>query len=246
MSVRRLRRLGEPVAGLAAGGGMQPTSVGASEPGGQATPELPADVGHRRAGERAGLLEAEVVELEPGDLAVAPAADDRLGDLVGLHAELGPGVGRSGAQLADEVGHEHQLIGLSFGVAGEQLINQGPVGLGNSRMQQRGRADDQDGADLEFAGGSWRQQEAEVTVGDPARLQHLTERARAQLGHCPPPAVLAMDARGIRLPGPQGRRPRSPVDQDKQERWRAQAAGRSRIRTVAAYRSMSASDSTWS
>ena len=62
-------------------------------------------------------------------------------------------------------------------------------------MQQRGRGDDQDGAGLGFAGGSWRQQQAEVAVGDPAGLQHLTERLRAELVYCPPPAVLAMDAR---------------------------------------------------
>jgi hypothetical protein len=45
-----------------------------------------------------------------------------------------------------------------------------PVGLGNSRMQQRGRGDDQDGAGLGFTSGSWRQLQAEVAVGDPARL----------------------------------------------------------------------------
>ena len=43
-------------------------------------------------------------------------------------------------------------------------------------MQQSGRGDDQDGSGLGFAGGSWRQQEAEVAVGDPARLQDLAER----------------------------------------------------------------------
>jgi hypothetical protein len=46
-----------------------------------------------------------------------------------------------------------------------------------------------------FAGGSWRQQQAQVTVGDPARLQDLTERVRAQLVHGPPPGFLAMAAR---------------------------------------------------
>ena len=43
--------LREPVAGLAAAGGMQPAPVGASEPGGQAAAELGADVGHCRPGE---------------------------------------------------------------------------------------------------------------------------------------------------------------------------------------------------
>jgi len=84
--------LGEPVAGLAAAGGMQPAPLDTSQPGGQAAAELAADIGHRRPGERAGLLEAEVVNLQPADLAVMAAADDRLGDLVGVDADLGPGV----------------------------------------------------------------------------------------------------------------------------------------------------------
>jgi hypothetical protein len=62
------------VAGSVAAGRMQPAPVDVSEPGGQ----LAADIGHRRPGERAGLLQAEIVELQPGHLAVAPAADDRL------------------------------------------------------------------------------------------------------------------------------------------------------------------------
>jgi hypothetical protein len=53
--------------------------------------ELAPVIGHRRPGERAGLLEAEVVDLQPAHLAVLPAADDRLGDLLGVDADLGPG-----------------------------------------------------------------------------------------------------------------------------------------------------------
>jgi hypothetical protein len=53
---------------------MQPTLVGAAEPGGQAAAELAADIGHRRPGERVGLLKAQVVDLQPGDLAVTPAS----------------------------------------------------------------------------------------------------------------------------------------------------------------------------
>jgi hypothetical protein len=87
----RVRWLQEPVAGSAAGG-MQPAPMDAGEPGGQAAAELAADRGHRRPGERASLLQAKVVNLEPGDLAVLPAADDRLGDLDGVDAKLGPGV----------------------------------------------------------------------------------------------------------------------------------------------------------
>jgi hypothetical protein len=79
------RRVGGRWWGVASAGGT-------SKPGGQAAAELAADVGHRRPGERLGLLEAEVIDLQPGCLAVPPAADDRLGDLVGVDADLGPGV----------------------------------------------------------------------------------------------------------------------------------------------------------
>jgi hypothetical protein len=77
--------------------------VGAGEPGGQAAAELAADIDHGRAGERAGLLEGEVVHLQPGDLTGLPAADDRLGDLVGVHIDRRPGVLGPGAQLTSEV-----------------------------------------------------------------------------------------------------------------------------------------------
>jgi hypothetical protein len=43
--------LGEPAAGSAAGGGMQPAPVDAGKSGGQATAELAANIGHRRPGE---------------------------------------------------------------------------------------------------------------------------------------------------------------------------------------------------
>jgi hypothetical protein len=56
-------------------------------------------------------------------------------------------------------------------VAGEQLVDQAAGRLGNPRVQQRGWGDDQDGAGLGLAGGSWWQQQAEVAVGDPAGLQ---------------------------------------------------------------------------
>ena len=98
---------------------------------------------------------------------------------------FGPGVVGPGAQLTGQVGHKHQLTGLPLGVAGEQLVDQAAGRLGNPRVQQRGRGDDQDGAGLGLAGGSWRQQQAEVAVGDPARLQDLAERVRAELVHCP-------------------------------------------------------------
>ena len=41
------------------------------------------------------------------------------------------------------------------------------------------------------AGGSWGQQQAEVAVGDPARLQELPERIRAKLSTARPPPSLA-------------------------------------------------------
>ena len=134
---------------------MQTAPMDATKPGGQAAAELAADVGHRRSGERAGLLEAEVVDLQPGDLAVLPAADDRLGDLVGVDADLGSGVLGPGAQLTGEVGDKHQLTGLPLGVAGEQLVDQAAGWLGTTRVQQRGRGDDQDGAGFGFPGGRW-------------------------------------------------------------------------------------------
>ena len=80
----------------------------------------------------------------------------RLGDLLGVDTDLRPGVLGPGAQLTGEVGHKHQLTRLSFGVAGEQLVDQAAGRLGNTRMQQRGWGDDQDGAGLAFAGGRRR------------------------------------------------------------------------------------------
>jgi hypothetical protein len=162
---------------------MQPAPVGASKPRGQPAAQLAADVGHRRAGERAGLLQAEVVDLQPADLAVPPAVDDRLGDLVGLHADRRPDVGGPGAQLYREVGHKHQLTRLAFGVAGEQLIDQAAGRLGDTGVQQRWRGDDQDGAGLGFAGGRWGQEQAEVAVAYSARLEEFAEGVGAKLVH---------------------------------------------------------------
>jgi hypothetical protein len=68
VSVRRERWLGEPVVGSAAAGGMQPATLNANKSGGQAAAELAADTGHRRPGEQAGLLEAQVVNLQPRSL----------------------------------------------------------------------------------------------------------------------------------------------------------------------------------
>jgi hypothetical protein len=73
---------------------MQPAPVRASQPGGQAAAELAADVGHRRPGERAGLHEAEVVDLQPADLTGLPAADDR-------SSRLGGRPGAAGAVACD-------------------------------------------------------------------------------------------------------------------------------------------------
>jgi hypothetical protein len=53
--------------------------------------------------------------------------------------DLGPGVGRPGAQLHGEVGEEHQLAGYPVGVAGQQLVQRGAVRLRHTWMQQRGR-----------------------------------------------------------------------------------------------------------
>jgi hypothetical protein len=75
--------LREPASGDAAAGGMQPAPVDASQPGGQAAAELPADVGHRRPGERAGLLQAEIVDLQHRDRAVGQDPDADQGVVVG-------------------------------------------------------------------------------------------------------------------------------------------------------------------
>jgi hypothetical protein len=72
-------------------------------------------------------------------------------------------------------------------MAGEQLIEQAASGLGNPRVQQRSRGDDQDCAGLWLASGSWRQEQAEVDIGDPTRLEDLAERIGAELVHCPLP-----------------------------------------------------------
>jgi hypothetical protein len=53
---------------------MQPAVVDAGKPSGQTAAELAADIGHGRPGKGVGLLEAEVVDLQPGHLVVAPAA----------------------------------------------------------------------------------------------------------------------------------------------------------------------------
>jgi hypothetical protein len=68
-AARRGQRPGVTATGTghraAAAGRMQPTPVGAAEPDGQAAAELATDGGHRRPGKRAGLLEAQVVDLQP-------------------------------------------------------------------------------------------------------------------------------------------------------------------------------------
>jgi hypothetical protein len=127
-------------------------------------------------------------------------ATDRLGDLVGVDAELDPGVLGPGPQLTSQVGDKHQLTRLAFGVAGEQGVDQAAGGLGNSGVQQRAGANDEDGAGLELASGGWWEEQAEVAVGDPARFQDLAESIRAELVHCPPPAPLAMDVAGSGYP----------------------------------------------
>jgi hypothetical protein len=159
----------ELVTGSATAGGMQPAPVDVSDPGGQAAMEQAADIGHRHSDERAGLLEAEVVR-------VAARSDRQPASTGSPRGRPRRGPGRAwprcgGARRAapGQVGHEHQLTGLAFGVAGEQRIDQAAGRLGNPRVQQRGRADDQDGAGLQLASGGWWEQQAEVPVGDPAR-----------------------------------------------------------------------------
>jgi hypothetical protein len=99
----RVRPLQELVAGAAAAGRMEPTPMGAAEPGGQPAAELATEIGHRRPGEGTGLLEAEVVGLQPGDLTGLPAAETAWATWSGstptaAQVSLGPG-----AQLTSEV-----------------------------------------------------------------------------------------------------------------------------------------------
>jgi hypothetical protein len=58
-----------------------------------------------------------------------------VGDLVGVDADVGPGVLGPGAQLEGEVGDKQQLPWLAFGVAGEQLVDQAASRLGDTGVQ---------------------------------------------------------------------------------------------------------------
>ena len=88
-----------------------------------------------------------------------------------------------------KVNQKYHLARHSFGVPGEHLVHQAVGRLGYPRVHQSGWDDDQDGARLGLVSRALRQQQAEVAVGDPARLQDLAERVRAELVHCPPPGV---------------------------------------------------------
>jgi hypothetical protein len=190
---RRVRWLGEPVAGVAAAGAMQPAPVDMNNPGGQAAAELAADMGHRRPGKRAGLLEAEVLDLQPGHLAVGPAADDRLGDLVGVDTELGPGVVGPGAQLNGQVGQEDQLIGFSFGVAGEQRVDRMPGGWGTGGWSRAAGATTRTVPASGFAGGSRGQQAVERIR--PNWSTKTAQAGRVHLGSAPEVRLRPADRR---------------------------------------------------
>ena len=97
---------------------MQPAPVHASDPGGQTAAELLADIGHRRPGKTAGLLEAEVVELQP---VTSPSCQQPMtawATCSGSTPSLAQ-VSVGQAQLTGGVGHEHQLTGLML--AGERV-----------------------------------------------------------------------------------------------------------------------------
>jgi hypothetical protein len=185
---------------------MQPAPVDAGEPGGQPAAELAADIGHRRPGERAGLLEAEVVRLQPSDLTGLPAADDAWAMWSGstpILAQESVGEARSSPVRSAT---NTSSPALSLRVADEQLVDQAAGRLRDPRVQQGVRGDDHRAAGLGLAGGSGRREQAQVAVGDPAGLQRLARARWARAGPLSPPAFLAMTLRDQTATRPDGGR----------------------------------------
>jgi hypothetical protein len=119
------------------------TATTPAAPAGPALAELLAHVGHGRPLQRHRLLVGQPTELEALEVAATPGGDNRPARRLRVDADLGPGVGRPGAQLNGQVGQEDQLLGHPVGVAGQQLIQHGAVRLRHTRMQQRGGGDHQ-------------------------------------------------------------------------------------------------------
>jgi hypothetical protein len=151
-------RLREAVAGPAATGLVLPPLVRAGELTLEPVGELGAHVGHGWPLQGQGLLGGQPTQPQAQQVAAPPAADDRAGGRLRVDPDLGPGVGRPGAQLHGKVGHKHQLPVCPVGVAGRKLIQHGTVRLRDSRVQQRGRGDHQHTSRLVVAG--WVQAQA--------------------------------------------------------------------------------------
>lgn len=143
------------------------------DPAGEPGSELPAQDRHRGPLKRAGLLERHALERQALDLAGPPARDHRAGDCGWVDADRRPGALGPGAQLAGQVGQEQQLVGLPVGMAGEQLIHRAAGRLGDRRVEERGRADHQHAAGLGLPRRRWWEQQPEVAVPDPARVEDL-------------------------------------------------------------------------
>jgi hypothetical protein len=117
----------------------------------------------------------------PLDLTAMPGGENRASGGLPVNGRAGPDVRRPGAQLASKVHHEHQVLRLAVGVAGQQLVQHGAVRLRHDRMQERGRGDHQHPGTLSVLGRV--EQQAEVAVRHPAGLQDLAVDVGAELIH---------------------------------------------------------------
>ena len=151
-----------------------------------------ADIGHRRPGEQAGLLEAEVVRLQPSDLTDYASTGRMWSGSTPILAQESVGEARSSPVRSAT---NTSSPALSLRVADEQLVDQAAGRLRDPRVQQGVRGDDHRAAGLGLAGGSGRREQAQVAVGDPAGLQRLARARWARAGPLSPPAFLAMTLR---------------------------------------------------
>jgi hypothetical protein len=96
----------------------------------QPVAKLAAHVGHRRPLQGQGLLGGQPAQPQPAQVAALPAGHHRTGGRMGVDPDLGPGVGRPGAQLHGEVGEEHQLAGIRSGWPVSSSYSAVPSGCG--------------------------------------------------------------------------------------------------------------------
>jgi NADPH-dependent 2,4-dienoyl-CoA reductase/sulfur reductase-like enzyme len=88
-----------------------PLPVRAGELALEAVAELGAHVGHGRPLQGQGVLGGQPAQPQAQQVAALPAGHHRVGGRLWVDSDLGPGVGRPGAQLHGEVGEGHQLPG---------------------------------------------------------------------------------------------------------------------------------------